>query len=72
MHRWAHINSKNSGIFIHATVGDENSERESNPTPYPAFTYLPGSGFLANLTPLNKQSFKVKSELKSREHASNS
>ena len=32
--------------------GDENSERESNPIPYPAFTYLPGSEFLANLTPL--------------------
>ena len=52
--------------------GDENSERESNPILYPAFTYLPGSEFLANLTPLNKQPFKVKSGLKSGEHVSNS
>ena len=35
-------------------------------------TYLSGSAFLANLTPSNKQSFKVKSEFKSRNHVSNS
>ena len=52
--------------------GNENSERESNPIPYPVYTYLSGSAFLANLTSPNKQSFKVKSELKSRDYVSNS
>ena len=33
---------------------------------------LSGSAFLANLTPPNKQSFKLKSELKPRDHVSNS
>ena len=32
--------------------------------------YLSGSEFLANLTNPNKQSFKVKSEFKSQDHAS--
>ena len=34
--------------------------------------YLSGSAFLVNLTPPNKQSFKVKSEFKYRDHVSNS
>ena len=34
--------------------------------------YLSGQTFLGNLTPPNKQSFKVKSEFKSHDHASNS
>ena len=34
--------------------------------------YLPGSGFLASLKPLCNQSFKVKSEFKSRDYVSNS
>ena len=34
--------------------------------------YLSESAFLANLTPPNKQSSKVKSEFKSRDHVSNS
>ena len=34
--------------------------------------YLYGSGFLANLTPPNKQFFKVKLEFKSRDHVSKS
>ena len=42
--------------------GNENSERESIPIPVPLYTYLSGSAILANLTPPNKQSFKVKSE----------
>ena len=34
--------------------------------------YLSRSVFLANLTPSNKQSFKVKSEFKSHDNVSNS
>ena len=34
--------------------------------------YLSGSAFLAYVTPPNKQSFKVKSKLKSHDHVSNS
>ena len=44
---------------------NDNSERESNPIPQPVYKYLSGSTFVAKLTPLNKQSFKVKSEFKS-------
>ena len=47
-------------------------EGELNPIPKPVYTYLPGSAFLANLTPQNKQYFKVKSEFKSRDHVFNS
>ena len=52
--------------------GHENSECKSNPIPQPVYTYLSGSAFLGNVTPLNQQSFKVKSEFKSRDHLSNS
>ena len=41
--------------------GNENSEDESNPIQYKLYTYLTGSAFLVNLTPRNKQFFKVKS-----------
>ena len=51
--------------------GNENSERTSNLIPQPVYTYLSGSAFLANVTPPNEQSFKVKSEFKSCEHVSN-
>ena len=50
--------------------GNENSERESNPIPWPPYTYLSGSALLANLTTPNKQSFKLKSKFKSRDHVS--
>ena len=52
--------------------GNENSECKSNPIPQPVYTYLIGSAFLANLTPPNKQSFKVKSVFKPCDHVSNS
>ena len=42
--------------------GNENSECELNPVPCPLHTYLSRSPFLANRTPPNKQSFKVRSE----------
>ena len=45
--------------------GDDNSERELNPIPQSPYIYLSGSGFLANFTPPNKQSFKVKFKFKS-------
>ena len=51
--------------------GHENSERESNPIPEPVYTCSSGSEFLANLEPPNKQSYKVKSEFKSRDHVPN-
>ena len=34
--------------------------------------YISGSAFLTNLIPLNKQSFKAKSEFQSCDHVSNS
>ena len=48
--------------------GNENSEREWNPILQPLYKYLSGSAFSAYLTPSNKQSFKVKSKFKPREH----
>ena len=48
--------------------GTENSDRESNPILEPLYTYLSGSAFLANLTSPNRQSFKIKSEVKSRDY----
>ena len=53
-------------------LGNENSEPESNPIPWPLYTYLAGSVFLANLTPPNKQSYKLKSVFKFHDHISNS
>ena len=52
--------------------GNENYERDLNPIPFQVYTYLSRSALLAHLAPPNKQSFKVKSESKSRDHASNS
>ena len=51
--------------------GNENSKRESNPIPKPVYTYLSGSAFLAKLTPPSKQSFKIKLEVKFRDHVPN-
>ena len=53
-------------------LGKYNSECKSNRIPQPEYTYLPGSAFLTNLTPPNKQPFKVKSKFESRDHVSNS
>ena len=50
---------------------NKNSEQDSNAIPQPLYTYLPGLTFLANLTPSNKHSFKVKSEFKSCDHVFN-
>ena len=51
--------------------GAESSEREKNPMPWPLYKYLSRSALLANLTLSNVQSFKVKSEFKSRDYVSN-
>ena len=40
--------------------------------PLPILPYLSASAFLDNLTPPNKQSFKVKLEFKSHDHVPNS
>ena len=47
------------------STGNENSERESNLTTKPLYTYLSELAFLV-------QSFKVKTVFKSPDHASNS
>ena len=52
--------------------GDENFERESNPTPEPLYTYLSASPFLANLIPINKQPYKENLVFKSCGDVSNS
>ena len=54
------------------SAGNENSKCESNPIPYPLYKYFFRSAFLANLAPPNKHSFEQKSEISSRDHASNS
>ena len=51
---------------------NKSPKRESNPVPSPVYMYLTGSAFLDNLTPQIKQSFKLTSESKSRDHVSNS
>ena len=51
------------------TSGNEISQCESNPIP--VCKYLSISVFLANLTPPNKQSFKIKSVFKSHDHVPN-
>ena len=48
---------------------NENSERKSFSILQPLYTCL--SGLELNLTPPTKQSFKVKSEFKSRDYGSN-
>ena len=40
--------------------GNANSERESNPMPYPLYLYLSRSAFLVSFTDPNKQLFNVK------------
>ena len=71
MHRWADINSKKITFLPTLPSGNGNSECKSNPILQPLNTDLSGSAFLGNLTPPIKQSFKVKSESKSRDHAPN-
>ena len=44
--------------------GNENCECESNPKPYPAYTYLSESAFLVSFTELNKQFCNAKSVLR--------
>ena len=43
---------------------NKNSERESNPMPYPLYLYLFGSAFLVRFADPNKQIFNVKSIFK--------
>ena len=38
---------------------NKNSERKSNPMPYPLYLYLSGSAFLVSYTAPNKKSFKI-------------
>ena len=52
--------------------GYGKSEREANPVPYLEYKYLFWSVVLVNLTAPNKQSFRVKSVLKSCDHVSDS
>ena len=47
---------------------NENSERESNPMPYPLYLYLSESAFLVSFTDSNKQLFNVKSAFKFLNH----
>ena len=65
------MNSKNNDFFTTLPSDNENFEREPNSVPEPLYTNLFNLAFLADLTPPNKQSFKVKSEFKSRDYASN-
>ena len=51
---------------------DKNSEPESNPMLYQLYLYISESVFLVNFTAPDKQSFRVKSVFKSRDHLSNS
>ena len=51
--------------FAQPKFGSEKNERISNPLPEPLYTHLSGSALLANVTLLNKQSFKVKLEFES-------
>ena len=46
----------------------KNSERESNPMPYPLYLYLPGLEFLVHFTDKNKQFLNGKSVLKFLNH----
>ena len=44
--------------------GNKNCECESNPIPYPGYTYLSESAFLVNFTEPNKQFRNAKSVLR--------
>ena len=59
-------------FFPMLSSDNENSERESSPIPYPLYLNLSGSVFLVSFTAPNKQSFRVKSVSKSRDHMPNS
>ena len=49
------MNSKIMKILPMVPSVNEKSKRKSNAIPYPVYTYLSGSAFLASLTPPNKQ-----------------
>ena len=51
-------------FFLMLKSGNENSERESNPMPYPLYLYLSGSVFLVTFTDPNKQFFICKKYIK--------
>ena len=63
-------------LFSTLVSGNENSEHDVNPIPYAIFIatmyVFICIRILADLTPPNKQSFKVKSEFKYRNHVSDS
>ena len=47
---------------------NENSERKSNPMPYPLYLYLSGLAFLVSFTDPKKQLFNIKSVFKFLNH----
>ena len=51
---------------------NKTTERQWNPMLLPLYLYLSGSVFLVSFTDPKKQSFKLKSVSKSRDHISNS
>ena len=71
MYRWLHATPAIMIFLPTLLLGDENSECESNPITLPVYTYFSRSACLANVTVPIKQFFKVKSEVKLRDHASN-
>ena len=52
--------------------GAENSDRKLNPKHYSVYKYFSGSAFLVRFTAPNKQYFRRKSMVKSRDDVSNS
>ena len=56
--------------FLSPGSGGINNRLESNPIPYPGSEYCSGLVCLANLTAPKKQSSRVKSMFKYRDHAS--
>ena len=52
--------------------GAENSDRKLNPKHYSVYKYFSGSAFLVRFTAPNKQYFRGKSMVKSRDDVSNS
>ena len=51
-------------FFPMVPPGNEKSEQESNPIPYPLYLYLPRSAFLVSFTDPNKQLPSIKYVLK--------
>ena len=60
------------GIFPMLLSDNKTTERRWNPMLLPLYLYLSGSVFLVSFTDPKKQSFKLKSVSKSRDHISNS